>query len=293
MTADKTSLGDGSPSRRPPRRPDGPVGLVALDLDGTLLDDRKRIDPQTAAAIGSLAADGVKVVIASARPPRSVRAFHAQLGLDTLAINYNGALIWDMRRRAAAFHRPVAAELARDIVHRARDFFEDVLVSCEVMDRWYTDRFDPTYTTETGRLFRPDVIARLDDFLVRPMTKLLLLGDPRMILKLEAELTATFGHLVSVYRTDPELLQIMDGGAGKGDALRRVAAHYQIPIGRTLAIGDAVNDLDMLDAAGVGVAMGNASMAVKAAADWVAPSNNDRGVLEAIRRYFPSRRLAV
>src|SRR5205823_5170478 len=81
-----------------------PLRLVAIDLDGTLLDRDKKVSDQTVRALRCLPGAGVKVVIASARPPRSVRHIYAQLGLDTWQINYNGALIWDEPNRQTIFH---------------------------------------------------------------------------------------------------------------------------------------------------------------------------------------------
>src|SRR5436190_20679293 len=75
------------------------IKLVAIDLDGTLLDKSKKVCAKAAVSLRALPATGVKVVIASARPPRSVRHIYQQLGLDTLQINYNGALIWDEPNR--------------------------------------------------------------------------------------------------------------------------------------------------------------------------------------------------
>jgi Cof subfamily protein (haloacid dehalogenase superfamily) len=260
------------------------IQLVAVDLDGTLLNDSKQVSGQTVDALRGLPARGVRVVIASARPPRSVRHVHAQLGLDTLQINYNGALIWDEANRRAAYHRPMDCGVVREIVGRARDWFEEVLVGCEIMDRWYTDRFDQTYTTETGRLFRPDVVAPLEEFCVEPVTKLLLLADPVVISRLDPMLM-DLPFDVSIIRSDPQLLQIMDRRASKGAALKRVAAHYGVPMARVMAIGDAVNDVSMLRVAGVAVAMDNAHADVKKIAHWVAPSNNDHGVHAALVRY--------
>src|SRR5438105_1909399 len=106
-----------------------PLRLVAIDLDGTLLDRDKRISDQTVRALRCLPAAGVKIVIASARPPRSVRHIYTQLGLDTWQINYNGALIWDEPNRQPIFHRPMDGQLVAQIIDRARDMFEEVLVS--------------------------------------------------------------------------------------------------------------------------------------------------------------------
>src|SRR4051812_35142949 len=110
------------------------IRLVAIDLDGTLLNSEKLVSDQTIEAMHCLPR-GVRVVIASARPPRSGRRIYQMLRLDTWQINYNGALIWDEPNRRTVFHRPMGAELVRQMVDRARDMFDEVLVSCEIMDR--------------------------------------------------------------------------------------------------------------------------------------------------------------
>jgi Cof subfamily protein (haloacid dehalogenase superfamily) len=261
------------------------IALVAVDLDGTLLNSAKQVDPETAAALRALPGRGVKVVIASARPPRSVRATYKLLGLDTLQVNYNGALIWDEGRGAAAFHQPMRAAKVREIVGACRDMFEEVQVSCEIMDRWYTDHFDPAHVTETGRLFPPDVITPLERFAHLDVTKLMFLGEPHMMLRLEGVVAEAFGDEVTVVRTDDDLIQVMDKRVSKGHSVDRVARHYGVQMSRVLALGDAPNDYGMIASAGVGVAMGNGHPLVKEVAAWVAPSNDERGVLVALRRY--------
>lgn len=265
------------------------IRLVAIDLDGTLLNDAKEVAEHTAEALRCLPQRGIRAVIASARPPRSVRRFYHALGLDTWQINYNGALIWDEPERLPVFHRPMTCKLVLQIIRTARQFDERVLVSCEILDRWYTDRFDPeaaqTHTTETGKLFKPDVVAAVGEFCTQPVTKLMLLGPGELMRTLGALLATRYAQQVSIIRSDEDLLQIMDRRCSKGAALRRVAKHYNIPMEQVMAIGDAVNDIDMLQAAGVAIAMDNAHSLVKQAAHWIAPSNNDHGVHAALVRY--------
>ena len=124
--------------------------------------------------------------------------FTQQLGLDTLQINYNGALIWDEQKQQAIFHRPMAGLLVREIIQQARDIYADLLCSCEVMDRWFTDRHDPLYTTETGRMFKPDVICSVDEFCNQPITKLMFLGHPELISALEPAVAGPFDDRVSI-----------------------------------------------------------------------------------------------
>ena len=132
--------------------------------------------------------------------------------------------------------------------------------------------------------FRPDVIAPLDSFCNQPITKLMLLGHPDIIADLAEALPPllTESHCV---RCDPELLQIMDKRANKAIALKKVADYYSVPLEQGMAIGDAANDVEMLQAAGIAVAVDNAHPSVKQVAHWIAPSNNDHGVHAALKRY--------
>jgi len=265
------------------------VKLVAVDLDGTLLNDSKQVSEQTTRAFHCLPKRGVKVVIASARPPRSVRHIYKHLNLDTWTINYNGALIWDEPAQTPVFHRPLAKGVARKIIDDARFLFANVQVTCEILDKWYTDRFDPAITTETGRLFKPDVIAPLSTFADGQITKLLFLADPHTISTLEFALSQAHseveGEEVTVLRTDDNLIQIMDRRVSKATALQIVAKHYGVDMANVMALGDAPNDVAMLQVAGVAVAMDNAHKLVKRVAHWVAPSNNDHGVHAALQKY--------
>jgi hypothetical protein len=266
--------------------PSAAIRLLAVDLDGTLLDDAKQVSPQTTEALARVAERGVRVVIASARPPRSVRSIYRHLGLDTWQINYNGALVWDEPGQKTVHHVPMTGPLTRRMVDVARDMYEEVLVTCEILDRWYTDRIDTTLSTETGKTFTPDFVGPIDEFCGnRDITKLLLLAEPRIVLRIEALLAEQFGPEVSIVKTDDHMLQVMDRKASKALALRYVADHYGVPMRQTIAIGDAPNDVGMIKTAGIGVAMDNAHPLVKEAADWVAPSNNDHGVHAALTRY--------
>jgi Cof subfamily protein (haloacid dehalogenase superfamily) len=284
MSSSQDSRIDIPPRRSRADRPATDIRLVAVDLDGTLLDAKKQVSPPTLEAIRSICQNNVKVVIASARPPRSVRHIYKLLELDTWQINYNGAVIWDEPAGRVLFHRPISGKLTQRVIATARDMFEEVQVSVEILDRWYTDRPESAYTTETGRLFKPDQVAPLETFCNQPVTKLLFLAEPRIISRLEAELLRDFPE-ASVLRSDPELIQVMHPDASKAAALSRVARHYGVPMANVMAIGDAVNDIPMLQIAGVRVAMDNAHALVKLEADWVAPSNNDHGVHAALRRY--------
>jgi Cof subfamily protein (haloacid dehalogenase superfamily) len=265
------------------------IRLIAIDLDGTLLTDAKQVCIAACAELQRIAASGVKVVIASARPPRSVRAFYHTLGLDTWQINYNGAMIWDEPGRRVVHHQPMPGDAVLRLVTRARQLHADVLVECEILDRWHTDRdVDRRFTTGTGKLFKPDVFADLATICTQPITVFNLLGEPAEIDRIEPILIAEAGDEIEIVRAgDADLLIGHHRAACKSVALRHVADHYGVAMSNVLAIGDAPNDIGMLELAGYAVAMGNAPEAVKRVSDWIAPNNNDTGVCAALKHFLP------
>ncbi len=265
--------------------PDNVIRLIAIDLDGTLLDSRKQLSPRVVAAIQALADRGIRTIIASARPPRAIRSIYRSLNLNTWQINYNGAMIWDEPAARMQLHQPIPAHLVRRMIAGARSIYPNVILTCEIQDKWFTDRDDRSHTTETGKQFNPDLVAPLDDWCNVPVTKLMFLADPAPILKLQHILTQRFGDLINLVRSDEDLIQIMHPMASKGAALRVVAAHYGVPLNQVLAIGDALNDMEMLRSAGTAVAVANAHPQVKSIAHWTAPSNDHDGVYAALKHF--------
>jgi Cof subfamily protein (haloacid dehalogenase superfamily) len=262
-----------------------PINLVALDLDGTLLDSNKRLTVRSYAAIERANRLDVKVVIASARPPRTVQPLYDQLGLRTVQINYNGALVWDPRHNMVLMHRPLTPEAARAVITAAREILPDVLVSVEMINRWCTDRYDPDKAAAQGWTFRPDCIAPLDQVLGEPVTKLMFLASPEQAVELEDKLNARFGQQLAIARVDEAIVQAMHPRAGKSAALAMVADLYDIDRDGVMAIGDALNDLGMIQWAGLGIAVHNAHPRVRQAADYITASNDEDGVAEALEMF--------
>jgi len=259
------------------------IHLVAIDLDGTLLNSANEVTEVTAGVLRQARReDGVRIVLASARPPRSVMPFYMLLDLDAPMINYNGALVYDPPSDRVLLHVPIGPRLARRVVTAAREHFPDVLVSAEVLDRWYTDRVGHQYVTQTGRVFRPDMVAPIDEWLTEPITKLLLLGPPEEMNELGRSLASQFRYKVAVMQTEGELLQIMHPTVSKGQALKTVAGELGVSRRQVMAIGDNANDVDMLRWAGLGVAMANAAPVALEAADAITEHQDADGVAKAI-----------
>ena len=262
---------------------------MALDLDGTLLRSDKRISTRSVSAIAQVMQRGVRVVLASARPPRSVREIYNLLRLDTLQINYNGALIHDASLARHWFHQPLAAKLAMRVARFARRVDPQVVVSAEILDRWFTDRVDGSLLTESSRMHHPDFIGPLESFLHVPVTKLMLLAPPHRLERVRQAVRRKFAGRIAILISDGHLLQIVDAGVDKSHALARLAGHYGISAKQVMAIGDAPNDLGMLRWAGLGVAVQNAWPAVREAADVLTLANDHEGVALALQRYVLDR----
>lgn len=270
---------------------DLPYDMVALDLDGTLLREDKQITVRTVKTIHKIQKMGVKVVIATARPPRGMRHIAQALKIDSYWVTYNGAMIYDPQVNKHIHHQPLPSALARKIVKTARKADKDCVISLEILDKWYTDHVDETLPTEISRHFSPDFIGPLEAFLKVPVTKLLALAPPERIPNIRMAVEKKFANLVTAAVSDNHLLQYIHKDADKCIALKKVADLYDIDPRRVMCIGDAPNDVTMLRWAGLGVAVANAWDCAKQAANVIVPSNDEGGATYAIRKYLLGEKL--
>lgn len=266
------------------------IRLVAIDLDGTLLTSDKQITPRTVDAIAECTSRGIRVVLASARPPRSVVGFYRQLRLNTSVINYNGALVYDPPAKEVVHHQPLSPDVAGQVIEFARRRHNGVLVSVEALDKWFTDRYDQRYQTETAKHYVPDTVGPVESWLTCAVTKLMFLGPRDVMDDLEQVTVPQFAGKIAMVRTDDDLLQIMHPQVSKRTALDKVCRQYDISPAEVLAVGDAPNDVAMLAWAGIGVAMSNAPESVRQVADYITVDNDHDGAAQAIEWFALEQR---
>jgi hypothetical protein len=266
--------------------------LLALDLDGTLLDSAGRISEANMSAVRKAQRAGVRVTVATGRSFASAEEFVRSIDPREPAITYNGALI---RNGAGVLKRfPLgegavreAVSLLRELGHPPIVYGADGRKFYERMDRRGRDLMSYSKTPETH-------LVRVDDLGTREWDDVLrvsVITGAECIRELHLAVTQRMGSRVRTVDTffpewDFWIFEILDAACSKSSALSFLCAASGIPREEVIAIGDNDNDIDMLSWAGLGVAMQNALQPVKEAAAWVTEKSNDGdGVAEAIERF--------
>ena len=236
------------------------IRLIAADMDGTLLDDEKKIPEENLRVFRECAARGIEIVPATGRTMRGLPDELRNLPGVHYAILTNGAQVVDLAKneiidscRIPEFYNDiykyVSSEGLAELVRRTRDSVPDNIAYLKERGQ----------DAEKINMFFCDMDARK---------------------RMREELSKIPGILVS--SSIPNNLEINAEGADKGGALIRLAARLGIDREATMSFGDGENDLSMIRMAGIGVAMENGEESVKAAADYITKANNEAGVAKAI-----------
>lgn len=277
------------------------VRLLVLDIDGTLLDPSGQLTPPTVAAVRAAVAAGCVVTLATGRRFRTARPIAAALGLELPILVQNGALIKDSCTEEVLYHRHLscaAAAVAVECLWQA-GLQPIVYENAFVGERVFTgpsERDSAVSGAYFGR--RPEDYLRCPTLaaLIPPAAPLEVaaVDDAARLLTVAPGLVHVGMRLINTtYTSGAGFLEVLDAGCSKAEALYELARRLEVPMAQTMAIGDNLNDLELLTAAGIGVAMGNARSEVLAVAREVTASNAEDGVAQAIRRHVLGRRMAA
>jgi len=261
------------------------IRLVALDLDGTLVGEDLTVRPRVREAIASAQERGVAITIVTGRMFAATKRFARVLAIDGPIVCYQGAAIFEAATGKVLRETPVHADVTRNVLAWAHD--RGVHAQCYANDTLYIEqinRFSRRYTTLAQ--VEPVVVPSLRTaFAERPSIKVVLVDDPeRSELHLLA-LQTLLGARAYITRSHVDFVEVLDPAVNKGEALAFVASRYGVALEQTLAIGDAWNDVPLLEAAAVGVAMGSGPPELLDRADHVVGDVAHDGVAEAIERY--------
>lgn len=261
------------------------IKLIAIDIDGTLVDDQKQLDTATSSLLSDLANKGVRVVLCTGRPYLGAQAYLEQMGFhkdsEQYVITHNGALI-SKTDSSSVKALPLDSALVKEIMTYCLE--KGLRFHLSTHEHMYTpnDPISPYTVNEshhTNMLLRPfmdmDTLEHLDVFDV------MIADDSHLLDENEATIRDRFGNYCEIVRSEPHFIEFMHPYAGKGRALDCLTQSLGISSHEVMVIGNAQNDVSMLEFAGISVAVENAVPEVKAVSDFVTSSNNEQGVKRA------------
>ncbi|MFE6166336.1 Cof-type HAD-IIB family hydrolase [Viridibacillus arvi] len=254
--------------------------LIVLDLDGTLLTDEKVISEKTKRTLLQAKEAGHQVMIATGRPYRASKIYYQELGLHTPIVNFNGAFVHHPTNTSwQTIHSPIDLSVVKDVVESINHYEIENLIA-EVMDDVYVQYHDQKIL-DILTMGEPKVTTGiLRDYLKDNPTSLLIQASTSNVPLIRQHLADTKAELIDHRRWgDPwEVIEIVRRGMHKAVGLSHVAKDLQIPRERIIAFGDEDNDLEMIEYAGLGVAMGNGIGQLKNIADEITQTNNEDGI---------------
>jgi Cof subfamily protein (haloacid dehalogenase superfamily) len=266
----------------------GPYRLLVLDLDGTVRSRVHGIASGVRAAVAAARAVGVRVCVATGRMWRSAAPWVQALGADPPVILYNGGQVLDFVTGRTLYERRLPRDAARAALALAR-CDPEVQSHLYLGDRVYVERPHPladAYAADDGLSY--ELVPSLDALLTDDPHKLLVIGGSERVEALQRAVRAA-GLPVHDVQSEPVYLEILPPGVSKGTALLAMLEALGVTAAETIAIGDNWNDLEMIEAAGLGVAMGSAPEGVRARADYVCGTAEEEGVREVIERFVLGR----
>ncbi|MFP4331396.1 MAG: Cof-type HAD-IIB family hydrolase [Alkalispirochaetaceae bacterium] len=263
--------------------------LLATDIDDTILAPDGSLPEANRRALVQLHSRGIPVVFSSGRATVSMKNVIKRilpLADDEFIISYNGARVVQAESDRVLFERLIDQESIREIAAYCREY--NLLVQGYEPEGFLVeidDRRSEVYAGEAGMSYRK--VDSLAGHLPQGSPKLLVIADHQELLRHRGELERLGeGRWRSTF-SKPHYLEVMSPGVSKGEALSRLADHLGIPIGETVAAGDSQNDREMVETAGLGVAVANARDELKAVADVVLDRSAEEGAIEElVARFF-------
>ncbi|MFH0809329.1 MAG: Cof-type HAD-IIB family hydrolase [Pseudomonadota bacterium] len=242
--------------------------LVAIDLDGTIVNREGAVMPGAREAVRRALRAGLGVTLATGRMYQPASRFAQELGISLPLICYQGALIREPASGRVLWHKPLPLPVARRVIEVARAAGVHLYVYLD--DQMHVEAIgerDLGYASRNGVVLK--LVSDLAAWLTSEPTEMAVRGEPELVDDFSARLGAEFGPGLLVSRIHASFCEVAHPAAGKGNALKHLCGLLGIKPDETVAIGDGPNDVSMLECAGLAIVVGTAAPEVAAQADWV------------------------
>lgn len=264
--------------------------LIISDVDGTLLDDSHRITEENKKAVAEYRKAGGLFSLATGRIEKTAINLHTELSLDLPLILYNGAKIVDLKNNSTIYEKHLTREQAESALKALSSYPVSVIFYCD--GEGYTTEYTnniKVHADMEGIL--PNLSSDMAEVDLSRVNKILFAGnddegDDLLFAGYLREYEKLCPVMPFIVRSNKKYLEILPEGVNKGAAVEFLARHLGIKIDEVMCFGDNLNDFEMIEKAGLGVAMGNGHDALKKIAGLVAPANTESGVAAVIRRYL-------
>ena len=261
--------------------------LIAMDLDGTLNNDQKIITEKTKAALMDVQKAGIRLALASARPSPGLFKERDILNMQDyqgILMSYNGGRIVDAETNKVLFETSMDLAETKQVLRQLEKLPVTPILD-DGVQFYVTDKngYKVDYECKNNNMVCTEV-ENLADFLTFAPIKILMSVQPEELPKVQQRIAEMLPETLTVVQTAAFYLEVIPKVINKGQGIRDICKVLGITPAEVISFGDAANDIPMLQEAGVGVAMGNASEAVKQAADMVTRSNNEDGIAAALER---------
>ncbi len=255
--------------------------LIAMDMDGTLLNSRKEISKPTQQALHKAAETGCYITLSTGRSLPAITRYIRELPLNAPLILYNGAMVAETDGKTL-FHQRLPKDAVKTIL--ASPYAPKNIALWQDNALFLSKRTEETLRYERSSGIKGDLFPSPVAFLYA--TKILWIDEPASLNARRACLSENLPETVSCCNSTPNYLEFFSSLVSKGTALHFLCNHLGVSPKETIAFGDGENDVPLLNAAGLSIAMGNASSAAKAKADYITGTNDEDGIASALNRFL-------
>jgi hypothetical protein len=264
--------------------------MIALDMDGTLLNRNHQLSNRTIASVKMIADAGLTVLLATGRMTSAVKNHLEKLGTPGLVVSHNGALVKDVRTGQIYHHDTVPKEVVTKVLQLLEG--KETVIHFNFDDNIYLTASNP-YSERYSQELQVSLTyaSSLKGFEGEPTS--ILLMDNQEVLKqvlttVSHHFLGQFDYVMAPWQSNVWRLQFLATNTSKGKGVLQVAKRLGVKPEEIISFGDSYNDMDMLQHTGLGIAMGNAVPELKQVADFVTFSNQEDGVAYVLEALFKS-----